>query len=201
MTSRPDETPQQGGEREEPTVIRDKRRIDPETGELRQPTPTPEPNDAAAESLSLADAEVLGGAAAALADERLQDLQRLQAEYVNYRKRVERDRNVARDSAIQSVLEGLLPVLDDIALARQHGDLTDGPFAAIAEKLETALGRYGLVRYGDTGEEFDPTVHEALFHSASADAEATTVTQVLQPGYKINDKVVRPARVGVTGPE
>ncbi len=208
MTPQSNDLPERDAEREsEPTVIRDKRRIDPETGELRQPAAesaaeeAPAPSAADAEGLSTADNDALAQAASALAEERLADLQRLQAEYVNYRKRVERDRNVARDSAIESVLETLLPVLDDIELARQHGDLADGPFAAIAEKLESALGKYGLTRYGSPGEEFDPNVHEALFHSTADDAEAITVTQVLQPGYKVGEKVLRPARVGVTGPE
>ena len=132
--------------------------------------------------------------------ERTLDLQRLQAEYVNYRRRVERDRSVARETAIASVLEGLLGVLDDIELARQHGDLEDGPFAAIAEKLETALGRFGLSRFGAAGEPFDPSVHDALMHEHSDDVEVTTVTKVLQPGYKVDDKVLRAARVAVSDP-
>jgi molecular chaperone GrpE len=139
-----------------------------------------------------------------LAAERLADLQRLQAEYVNYRKRVERDRDVARDAGVASVLEALLPVMDDVHLARQHGDLEGGgPFAAIADKLETALGRAGLHRYGQPGEPFDPSVHEALMHTQAELAEGTdvtTVVQVLQPGYKIGDKVLRAARVAVADP-
>ena len=93
---------------------------------------------------------------AALADERLADLQRLQAEYVNYRRRVERDRDVARENAVAGVLEALLPVLDDLHLARQHGDLEGGPFAAIADKLETIARPLGLSRFGEAGEAFDP---------------------------------------------
>jgi molecular chaperone GrpE len=139
----------------------------------------------------------------ASAQERLADLQRLQAEYVNYRRRVERDRDVARDVAVAGVLEALLPVLDDVHLARQHGDLESGPFAAIAEKLETTLARYGLVRYGEPGETFDPTVHEALMHTEVELAEGTTeptVVQVLQPGYRAGERVLRPARVAVADP-
>ena len=138
-------------------------------------------------------------AALSIAEERLGDLQRLQAEYVNYRRRVDRDRDVARDSAVSGVLEALLPVLDDVHLARQHGDLTDGPFAAITDKLEAVLGRLGLERYGADGEEFDPAVHEALMHSAG-DVPVTTVTTVLQPGYRVAGRVLRPARVAVTSP-
>ena len=148
-----------------------------------------------------ADEAVLSDAAAQLAAERLADLQRLQAEDVNYRKRVDRDRDVARESAIAGVVEALLPVLDDIHYARQHGDLVDGPFASIAEKLEGVLQRYGVSRYGDVGEEFDPTVHDALMHSHSPDVEVTTVTQVIQPGYKVGEKILRAARVGVSDPE
>ncbi len=143
-----------------------------------------------------------------LADERLADLQRLQAEFVNYRRRVERDRDVARDTAVAGVLEALLPVLDDVHLARQHGDLESGPFAAIADKLEATLGRFGLERYGQPGETFDPTVHEALMHTQAELAEGTTdttVVQVLQPGYRLNasggEKVLRAARVAVADPQ
>ncbi len=143
---------------------------------------------------------VLTDAAVALAADLRADLQRLQAEYVNYRKRVERDRDVARTSAVAGVLEALLPVLDDIELARQHGDLEGGPFAAISEKLESVLGRFGLTRYGQSGEHFDPVVHEALMHSHSDEVQSSTVTQVLQPGYTIGEKVLRAARVAVTDP-
>jgi molecular chaperone GrpE len=108
---------------------------------------------------------------------------------------------VARDGAVSGVLEALLPVLDDVHYARQHGDLTDGPFAAIVEKLETVLTRYGLQRYGEVGEPFDPAVHEALMHSHSADVTETTVVQVLQPGYRAGEKVLRAARVAVADPE
>ena len=145
-------------------------------------------------------AEALTDAAVALAADLRADLQRLQAEYVNYRKRVERDRDVARTSAVAGVLEALLPVLDDIELARQHGDLEGGPFAAISEKLEQVLGRFGLARYGSAGEEFDPSVHEALMLAHSDEVQTSTVTQVLQPGYTVGEKVLRAARVAVTDP-
>lgn len=141
---------------------------------------------------------------ASLAAERLADLQRLQAEYVNYKKRVDRDRAVAREMGISQVLESLLPVLDDIHLAREHGDLEAGPFAAIAEKLEAILGRFGVERFGAVGEQFDPMVHEALMHvEADLDESATmtTVVQILQPGYRTRDRLVRPARVSVADPK
>jgi molecular chaperone GrpE len=138
-----------------------------------------------------------------LAAERLADLQRLQAEYANYRKRVERDRALARESTVAAVVESLLPVLDDIHLARQHGDLESGPFASVAEKLETILGKYGLERFGEPGAAFDPAVHDALLHvdeELAADTDVTTVVGILQPGYRIGEKVIRPARVSVADP-
>lgn len=144
-----------------------------------------------------------------LAAERLGDLQRLQAEYVNYKKRVDRDRAVVQELAVTSVLSALLPVLDDIDAARQHGDLEGGPFASIADKLEASLGKFGLTRFGEVGVEFDPTEHEALMHTAwdasnealPADATTTTVVTVLQPGYKQGERIIRPARVAVADPE
>ena len=143
-----------------------------------------------------------------LAAERLSDLQRLQAEYVNYKRRVDRDRALTQERAVHDVLESVLPVLDDIQAAREHGELT-GPFAAIADKLEGTLGKYGLARFGAKGEEFDPMHHEALMHTPwpSEDAElpvgasATTVVLVLQPGYRAGEKVLRPARVSVADPD
>jgi molecular chaperone GrpE len=143
-------------------------------------------------------------AAQSSAAERLVDLQRLQAEFVNYRRRVDRDRDVARDTAVAGFLEALLPVLDDVHLARQHGDLEGGPFAAITEKLEGVLQRFGLSRYGEQGEEFDPAVHEALMHTEAELPEGTkttTVVQVLQPGYRTGDRVLRAARVAVADPQ
>jgi molecular chaperone GrpE len=142
-----------------------------------------------------------------LAAERLADLQRVQAEYVNYKRRVDRDRAVVQERAAQSVIEALLPVLDDIHAAREHGDLVDGPFAAIADKLESTLGKFGLERYGAVGEEFDPTLHEALMHTAwpqDGSVEptgSTTVVQVLQPGYRAGEQILRAARVAVADPE
>jgi len=139
-----------------------------------------------------------------LAAERLADLQRLQAEYANYRKRVERDRALTREQTIASVVESLLPVLDDIQLARQHGDLESGPFASIAEKLESALGRYGVERFGEPGVAFDPSVHDALMHvdeELAEGTEVTTVVGVLQPGYRMGERVIRPARVSVADPK
>jgi molecular chaperone GrpE len=142
-----------------------------------------------------------------LAAERLGDLQRLQAEYVNYKRRVDRDRAVVQERAAQSVIEALLPVLDDIHAAREHGDLVDGPFSAIADKLESTLVKFGLERYGAIGEQFDPSLHEALMHTvwpqdgSVESTGSTTVVQVLQPGYRAGERVLRAARVAVADPE
>lgn len=194
-----------------PPVVRDKRRVDPLTGEVRGQAPTPaqppvaEPELAERELAETVLAELeLAELETDLAAERLADLQRLQAEYVNYRRRVERDRDVARDAAVAGVLDSLLPVLDDVHLARQHGDLEGGPFAAIADKLEAALGRHGLSSFGEVGEAFDPSVHEALMHTQAELAQGTTVTtvvQVLQPGYRSGERVLRAARVAVADPQ
>jgi molecular chaperone GrpE len=128
------------------------------------------------------------------------DLQRLQAEYSNYRKRVERDRDLVRDVAIGGVLAELLPVLDDLDRAREHGELQGG-FKAIAEQIERIVARVGLERFGAAGEAFDPMVHEALSHTTSAEVTETTAVQVFQPGYRFKERVLRPARVAVADPE
>lgn len=154
-----------------------------------------------------ADSAAPAAAESDLAAERLVDLQRVQAEYVNYKRRVDRDRVVVQERAVHSVLDALLPVLDDIHAAREHGDLGGGPFERIADKLENSLGRFGLERFGERGETFDPVHHEALMHtewpsdgSLPDDATGTTVVQVLQPGYRSGEQVLRPARVSVADP-
>lgn len=191
-------TPEESG-----PVIRDNRRVDPATGLPRVPD-SEAPAWAEADQVNDPTAASAAGelaAAQALAEERLADLQRLNAEYVNYRKRVDRDRAVEYGRGVADVVDALIPVLDDIDAARGHGELT-GPFAAIAEKLETALAqRFGVARYGEAGEEFDPAVHEALLHSTSDDVEDPSVSLVLQPGYKVGERIVRAARVAVVGPE
>ena len=127
------------------------------------------------------------------------DLQRLQAEYANYRKRVERDRAVAHESAIGAVLTELLALLDDVDLAEQHGELSGG-FKAVADQLNSIVSRIGLEKYGTEGEAFDPQVHEALMHDESADVAVPTASKILQPGYKYKERILRPARVAVTDP-
>lgn len=145
-----------------------------------------------------AEAEVSGAPEQDLAAELREDLQRLQAEYVNYRRRVERDREAVRELAVFSLLGNLLPVLDDIDAARQHGDLTDGPFASIAAKLETVMTNVGLERIGETGTAFDPAVHEALMQQPSAEIPADHVSQVLRAGYKKGERILRAAQVIVS---
>ena len=127
------------------------------------------------------------------------DLQRLQAEYANYRKRVERDRAVAHESAIGAVLTELLALLDDVDRAEQHGELSGG-FKAVADQLNSITSRIGLEKYGTEGEAFDPQIHEALMHEESAEVSVPTASKILQPGYKYKERILRPARVSVTDP-
>ena len=127
------------------------------------------------------------------------DLQRLQAEYANYRKRVERDRSLAHEMAIGAVLTELLALLDDVDRAEQHGELSGG-FKAVADQLNAITSRIGLEKYGTEGEAFDPQIHEALMHDTSADVAVATASKILQPGYKYKERILRPARVSVTDP-
>ena len=128
------------------------------------------------------------------------DLQRVQAEYSNYRKRVDRDRITANEITTAIVLSEFLPVLDDISRAEEHGELTGG-FKAVADQLQAITTKLGLTKFSDVDVPFDPNIHEALMHSTSPDVTETSVTQVLQPGFKFKDRVIRPARVAVTDPE
>ena len=128
------------------------------------------------------------------------DLQRLQAEYANYRKRVERDRAVAHELAIGSVLTELLATLDDIDRASEHNELTGG-FKAVADQLTAITTRIGLEKYGTAGDAFDPQIHEALLHDTSSDVAVSTASKILQPGYKYKERILRPARVAVTEPQ
>ena len=128
------------------------------------------------------------------------DLQRLQAEYANYRKRVERDRTLAHELAIGSVLTELLAILDDVDRASEHNELTGG-FKAVADQLTAITNRIGLEKYGNEGEAFDPQIHEALLHDTSSEVSVPTASKILQPGYKFKERILRPARVAVTDPE
>ncbi|MER6712690.1 MULTISPECIES: nucleotide exchange factor GrpE [unclassified Streptomyces] len=132
--------------------------------------------------------------------ERTADLQRLQAEYQNYRRRVERDRIAVKEIAIANLLTELLPVLDDIGRAREHGELVGG-FKSVAESLESTAAKMGLQQFGKEGEPFDPTIHEALMHSYAPDVTETTCVAILQPGYRIGERTIRPARVAVAEPQ
>jgi molecular chaperone GrpE len=234
---RPDDEDSQG------PVIRDRRRIDPATGQVRdagrqggqgqagppqrgpgQPRPgrhaVSKPGGGSGGSPGAGPSapgrqEAPGGPGSAPAPdtdkntevekmtaalaERTADLQRLQAEYANYRKRVERDRMAVREQALANVLTELLPVLDDIGRAREHGELSGG-FKSVAESLESATVKLGLASYGEDGDPFDPTLHEALMHSYSPDVADTTCVRILQPGYKVGDRILRPARVAVAEP-
>ncbi len=191
-------------------VINDRRRLDPETGEVRtpaapawQPAPGQEHHPTEAEVL---EAEVIGPDEDVRAAELTADLQRVTAEYANYRKRVERDRIAVVEMATAGLLSGLLPLLDDIERARQHDDV-QGAFKGVADALEALTGKLGLEQFGAAGDPFDPSVHEALMQ-AEPDPEVTVATcaMVLQPGYRLasgapgGPRVLRPARVSVAEP-
>ena len=194
-----------------PHVV-DKRRIDPETFEMREPDlePGADRRVGTGGAASSAGPALVGealAAAEALAAERLDQLQRAQADLYNldqrynaYVKRTRGELAQAADRGAAALAEALIPVLDDVELARRHGELT-GPFQAVAEKLEATLGRFGIERYGAAGEPFDPTVHEALMHGHSAEVTEPTVQEVLQPGYRTAERVLRAARVAVVDPE
>jgi len=160
-------------------------------GEMANETEVEASDQAASDELALAQT--------ALA-ERTLDLQRLQAEFLNYKRRVDRDRELVKQNAVFAVLSGLLPVLDDIDRAREHGEL-EGGFKAVADSLERTVTGLGLTKFGAKGDEFDPNVHEALMHGHSPDVTTTTVDVVAHAGYRIGDRVVRAAKVTVLDPE
>lgn len=133
--------------------------------------------------------------------ELLADLQRLQAEFVNYKARVERDRDQSRNAAIAEVLRSLLPALDDLERAEAHGDLEGSPFAAVVTKLRGAGEKFGLKRFGEKGEKFDPELHNALVQTPSAEAQEAVINEVIEAGYQVEDRLLRPAMVSVFVPE
>jgi molecular chaperone GrpE len=183
-------------------IIRDKRRIDPETGLVREAVASASASSTEALAAEEAAAELVEVDLAALEaelSERTADVQRVHAEYANYRKRVDRDRELVRDQAAAAVLAELLTILDDIDRAREHDELSGG-FKSVAEALEATVEKLGLERYGTAGEPFDPTVHEALIHSEDDSVTETTCVAVLQPGYLYAGRVLRPARVAVADP-
>jgi molecular chaperone GrpE len=176
---------------EEGVRVTDKRRIDPETGQVREgvaepgAAPTPpaeEPVGALSENAKVAELTA--------------DLQRVTAEYANYRKRVDRDREAMNDLAAAAVVGELLPILDDLNRAKEHGEYA-GAVKSIGDQLEATTSKLGLVAFGAEGDVFDPTVHEAMTHSAGNDREQPTVATVFQVGYTFRGRVLRPARVGV----
>jgi molecular chaperone GrpE len=128
------------------------------------------------------------------------DLQRLQAEYANYRKRVDRDRVSTTEFAFASVLIEFLPILDDLDRAAEHGELTGG-FKAVADRINATVEKLGLTKFAEAPVTFNPEIHEALMHETSKDVTEPTATKILQPGYKFKERVIRPARVAVTDPE
>jgi len=130
----------------------------------------------------------------------LQDLQRVQAEFVNYKARVERDRDVARNAAIAEVLRAILPALDDLSRAEAHGDLEGSPFAAVVTKLRNAGDKFGLVAFGAKGEKFDPEIHNALVQNPSTEVTENVIADVVEPGYMVGDRLLRPAMVAVNIP-
>jgi molecular chaperone GrpE len=171
----------------EPVTVTDKRRIDPETGEIREQATGPAPSGPAPEP-----------AAGSTSDELIElksTLQRVKAEYDNYRKRSLRDQQLAADRTKVAVVTQLLPVLDDLDRARSHGDLESGPLKSVADKLATALEGLGLSGFAEEGDEFDPALHEAVLHEG--DGTHPIVGTVMRRGYKVGDQVVRHALVGV----
>ncbi|MDQ1673657.1 MAG: molecular chaperone GrpE [Frankiaceae bacterium] len=180
-----------GAEQWQEPVVNDKRRIDPETGAVRE---APEQGFAGAAPDGDVDSE-LAAARTALV-ERTADLQRLKAEFDNYRRRVERDRQATKDSATAAVLLALLPALDDIGRARSHDDL-NGTFKFVAEGLENTLGSLGLERFGDQGDAFDPQQHEALVYTSAPGLSGPTCVEVYRAGYRHAGRVLRPAQVVV----
>ena len=170
----------------EPVIVTDKRRIDPETGEIREQATGPAPSGPAPEAAGSASDEV---------DELKSTLQRVKAEYDNYRKRALRDQQLAAERTKAAVVTQLLPVLDDLDRARSHGDLESGPLKSVADKLTTALEGLGLSGFGDEGDEFDPALHEAVQHEG--EGTHPIVGAVMRRGYKVGDHVVRHALVGV----
>ena len=200
----------------------DKRKVNPEDGSVRSSGATPAAEGQGAEPVDPFDAEAAalfeqaaqGGEDSSLpADagrvaelegrvtELSEQLKREQAEYVNSRRRIEGAAEVSKDAAVARVLGSLIGVLDDVELGRQHGDIVEGtPFHSIAQKLEEVLGSHGLKRFGAVGEQFDPNLHEALMHEDADDVETNTISMVMQPGYSMHERILRPARVGTRGP-
>ena len=221
MSQRPT-GPSDRDQQEQGPTIRDKRRIDPDTFQLREPqqsaapateaenvqdaTPDDEavqPDEGKAPDQEKAPAQEKDGDEVlelkAALTERTSDLQRLQAEYINYKRRVDRDRDVSRTVTIEGVLKDFLPVLDDLRSAREHEELSGG-FKAVADEVQRVAGKYGLQSFGTKGDPFDPHIHEALMHAHAEGIDGPTCVEILQQGYKVGEKILRPARVAVAEP-
>ena len=188
----------------EPVTVTDKRRIDPDTGEIRprtrgaedhQQATGPAPSGAAPEATAAGAAQREDASASDELSELKSTLQRVKAEYDNYRKRTLRDQQLAAERTKVAVVTQLLPVLDDLDRARSHGDLESGPLKSVADKLATAFEGLGLSGFGDEGDEFDPVLHEAVQHEG--EGTHPIVGSVMRRGYKVGDQVVRHALVGV----
>ena len=177
------------GNPQEQVTVTDKRRIDPETGEVRHVPPGSEPGG---------PAPAAKGESADKVAELTADLQRVQADFTNYRKRALRDQQAAADRAKAAVVTQLLGVLDDLERARKHGDLESGPLKSVADKLDSALTGLGLTAFAEEGEDFDPVLHEAVQHEGDgADGSKPVIGTVMRQGYKLGDQVLRHALVGV----
>jgi molecular chaperone GrpE len=179
----------------EPVTVTDKRRIDPETGEIREQATGPAPSGPAPEATAAGAAQRADASESDEFDELRSTLQRVKAEYDNYRKRALRDQQLAAERTKVAVVTQLLPVLDDLDRARSHGDLESGPLKSVADKLATALEGLGLSGFGDEGDEFDPGLHEAVQHEG--EGTRPIVGAVMRRGYRVGDQVVRHALVGV----
>jgi molecular chaperone GrpE len=177
---------------EEGVRINDRRRIDPDTFEVREQATAPASGGGAEEAVLEADLTAVDAKVAELTD----DLRRVHAEYANYRKRVERDREAARDITIGGVLTELLPIIDDIERAREHGEL-EGAFKTVGEALEATCAKLGLETFGTADEPFDPEIHEALTSETREGLSGPIVASVYQRGYRHAGRVLRPARVAV----
>ena len=168
---------------------------DGESSEIHDASQSLSEETSSAEELTVED--ILNAAPKDKEAELLADLQRLQAEFVNYKNRVERDRDVARNSAIAEVIRAYLPALDDLTRAENHGDLEGSPFAAVVTKLRNAGDKFGLKTFGAKGDKFDPEIHNALVQTPSTDVTETVVADVLEPGFMLADRLLRPAMVAV----
>jgi molecular chaperone GrpE len=194
MTAKKDNEPIRDEEHPEP-VIHDKRRIDPETGDVR-----PEAATAASGDITPEDLELLEEAERDLVAEYRDRAARAEAELQNFRTRVERDRQANREAVIAEVMRALLPVMDDLDRAETHGDLAGTPLELVSHKLRASFERYGIAPVGVVGEPFDPTFHEAVVRVPSAEATSDTVAEVIEGGYTLGERLIRPAKVAVSVP-